>query len=293
MTSVHVVIIFIAFLQKFGKLEMFKFLRIIESGSERLAAFSGHPIPAAGIYTILSVISISLIFFSKIEKIARFQYILFCIILSFGIFLTQSRSFYIAYFVTIIIMLIHSRDKKLFLFTFLAIITLTVCIFFNKALSERMLSIFSVSDFSNQQRIAMWKVAHDVIREDCKNFLFGIGYGGWKVNSLQYFAKYYPSLKEAARHTHVHNIYLQIVLETGIVGLILYLSFVVLVVKKLINKMKIHKKGDFEYAYIYGVIISIFSYFIGGIFDYLHTPIILLSFYTLVAFALASGYEHS
>ena len=141
-------------------------------------------------------------------------------------------------------MLIHSRDKRLVLATLLAIMTLITYIFLNEEFYEKILSIFSVSDFSNQQRIAMWKVAHNVIREDCKNFLFGIGYGGWKVNSLQYFAKYYPSLKEAAIHTHVHNIYLQIVLETGIIGLILYLYFIVLVVKKLIDKMKIKKRWD-------------------------------------------------
>jgi O-antigen ligase len=249
----------------------------------------GNPIQISALYAVLAITSVSLIFFGKASKKLKTLLTLCILSLALGILLTQSRGFYVAIVITITIMLVHSRDKKLFLAAITAGITVVLYVLSDKELINRVMTIFDTGFPSNMKRIAMWKVALNVIKESWTNFLFGIGYGNWKIQSMTYFDMYYPSFslkKAAAEHTHVHNIYLQTMLETGIVGLFLYASFIFSIIKRLTAKLSSLSKGGFEYAYTYGIFMSVVCYLIGGLFDYMHAPNILLPFYVLVSTAL-------
>jgi len=69
---------------------------------------------------------------------------------------------------------------------------------------------------STSTRIAAFQKGWAIVKN---NFLFGVGLG----NSKSYISKQNPNIKNKLHKTGVHNLFLEIIVEQGIIGLVLFL----------------------------------------------------------------------
>lgn len=87
-----------------------------------------------------------------------------------------------------------------------------------QSILNRFLSIGNLGDTSTSYRVHIWEGTFNMLRE---HFLGGIGVG------VEVFGEVYPryALSGIESAPHSHNLYLQILVETGIFGLVLFLIF--------------------------------------------------------------------
>ncbi len=124
--------------------------------------------------------------------------------------------------------------KKLFLLSLFLIFVFT-SIFLLSAnsprianIKERALSLKVIEGSSLEERFLFWKVTAIMFKE---NPLLGIGGGNFKLQYLNYYEKLHPTVKIWAHNRsfprqhpyNVHNEFLQILSETGILGLFVFL----------------------------------------------------------------------
>ncbi len=130
--------------------------------------------------------------------------------------LTWSRGAWLSLAIAAILMLLILSPKTFPCIAVAACIGFVSFSFLPEAFSERVLSIFTASDSSSVYRINIWKGVSKLAR---KYFFTGVGVGETA------FSEVYPSVAlegvEAVPHTH--NLFLQILVELGIFGLIIFI----------------------------------------------------------------------
>lgn len=89
-----------------------------------------------------------------------------------------------------------------------------------QSILNRFLSIGNLGDSSTSYRVNIWDGTLDMVSD---HFLSGIGVG------VDVFGKVYPryALSGIELAPHSHNLYLQILVETGILGLLLFILFLI------------------------------------------------------------------
>lgn len=125
---------------------------------------------------------------------------------------------------------------------------------------SRFLSIGSASDSSATYRISAWRGVGRMLRE---NWFGGIGVGEAAFSAV-YPAFSYAGI-QAIRHTH--NLYLQILSETGVVGLIVFLLIVILFMQNCFEYMYRMRKGT-ENGIVVAGLASVVAVLIMGLTDY-------------------------
>ncbi len=102
--------------------------------------------------------------------------------------------------------------------------------------------LYSMNVASSLGRIFIWKVTSHMIID---NPVFGIGHGNYPVKYLDYQANFFTNISNtvyfdfAANLKQAHNQYLEILAETGVVGLLLFFVLIYVVYRlcsKLINR---------------------------------------------------------
>lgn len=130
--------------------------------------------------------------------------------------LTYSRAGWVAFALSVIVFAIL-RDRRILLVAGIA--GLLGLYFLPGSIMERAASIGNLSESSNTYRIFIWKASLKMIRDF---WYSGVGLG------VQAFAKIYNGfyIREGVYAFHTHNLYLQILVETGILGLTIFLACV-------------------------------------------------------------------
>jgi O-antigen ligase len=129
----------------------------------------------------------------------------------------------------------------------------------NNQILERVTSINPNStDDSISDRLRYYSHAVESIK---KHPLTGIGVGNWKLKSVYYDAKNMPSYTVPL---HVHNDFLQVFAEIGILGFLAYLYlFLTPIILSFIKYLK-NKNDDFNIL----IILMMSSYFIDSFFNF-------------------------
>lgn len=179
---------------------------------------------------------------SKSRKISRA-----CLVFAFGgIISTSSRSAYIAIGVSMIIMLFS--NKKLFKKLFPVLLILAVALPIGMLYRYKNLSL---QDFlaSDSQRIGIWKSCLDMF---IHHPIFGLGAGTDNIHTLlieQY----------GIERPHAHNLFLQMMVEGGIIGGAFVIATVILVVKSIYKIYKLQDKKYKPYAVLYTACLAGFT----------------------------------
>jgi len=200
------------------------------------ATFS-HPNALAGF--ILAAFILSTPFVYKKNKLFFFFYFL---LFSFTLFLSFSRSSWLAGL--LIILLLTARLKRLRIMFFGLTIFLLIVLLANSP-------IFSEESFS--QRIELNKISLHLIKQ---NPIIGVG--------LNNFVVHLPKFQQGKILwlQPVHNIYLLIASETGLMGLLIFLWFLISTFKKLTAHLLAGKVDGYQLA------IALIAILFTGFFDH-------------------------
>lgn len=192
-----------------------------------------------------------------------------------GLICTSSRSSYIAIAVGIAVMLVSNKKifKKLFPFVILLAVTVPIGL----GLRYKNTSVTEFFD-SNNMRMEIWK---DCIDMFIHNPILGLGAGTDNIHTL---------LRDTygiINRTHAHNLFLEMIVEGGIIGGAFFISLIVILTK---NIIKIFKLKDYKYR-PYGVLYvsSLLSFSVMSVSEFtLQSPKELMIFFFLLGFIEAT-----
>tara|TARA_A100001015_G_scaffold34404_1_gene38107 strand:- start:55 stop:1833 length:1779 start_codon:yes stop_codon:yes gene_type:complete len=198
-----------------------------------------------------SSIVFKLIFFLYLKnnfKNLKFKFLIWLIeiVAIISIIILQSRLGLLSLiFIYFSIFVFQRTIRKKIILSFLII--LTSFIYFSNTTNSNILSYNFSEDESSIQRVQFYNTAIDLIKQKP---LFGFGHGSWKYESLLN-----SSLKNERILVpyYTHNDFLQIFVEMGILGFLIYLSFFIKIGFEIFKKFKL----DSFYFYS-GIVLVVF-----------------------------------
>ena len=261
----------------------------------RYNGFFEHEAIAGGYIQKFSLISIFFLFILKKNFFYKSFIIIFFInILGLGILLTLDRMPYLIFFFSIFILLIVLKNYRIQLFSSLILAIFLFLIFFNnyKIVKNRYLSLAGELELVKitklfQKNISINSASLNNVNKEDDNlkgdylkiynaslhiFLENPFLGTGLKSFLYECKKLQNNNKNFTCSTHPHNIYLEILVNQGILGLLLFLIFIVILINKsysktIFSQVTIEKKilTIFFFAILISELIPIRSY--GSIFS--------------------------
>jgi len=244
--------------------------------------------------------------FFLLEKSKRKKifYSIFLSIIYATLMICQSRGIWISISLTSIfaiyiifkfkIIKIFKENQKWLIILLLIFIVITIIYSTDNPLNKsaitvprRALSTFDEQEPSINTRLLIWKTTLEMIKEKP---IFGLGIGTFKLHYLDYQAKYLKEnpnyIKYSGKAREAHNEYLQIWSELGIIGLSLFLFFILVFYSLVINYIK--QKGSIEKKIIiFGIIVGITCFLIHCLFTFpLHVPALGSAFFLIIGLAV-------
>lgn len=241
-------------------------------------SYPAHP-SYFSMYTLLSVlISLESFFDKSLNHFKRGIWLLFALIFLAGIYFLSSRAGFIASSVIIPLFILKKLYLKLSKWIVLSLIIISATVFFLVARTNKIInySIEAVSKdkieatIKNDIRVSIWKSALEVINQ---NLILGVGTGDASAELKKQFIKngysegYYDNL-------NAHNQYLDILLENGIVGLIIFMT--------LLGFMIFYATTEENYVYLLFIVMMIIFFF----FETVLNRMAGITFFSLFSFLL-------
>jgi O-antigen ligase len=213
---------------------------VLEGGFGRLLRVYGgfsHPNIFGGFLVIAILILIS-IYLKQKKKAILFYFSL--IILFSALILTFSRSAFLALFLSLFILLIYSVSKKVEVKKIISVLLILILVsgisfvLFNDLLKTRMQGQERLEVKSNTERTVLKNQAFKLLN---KNWFLGAGINNYiftvheKIDNALDVWEYQP----------VHNVYLLILIELGILGLISYIYLLIYSLYKAFSSNDLNK----------------------------------------------------
>jgi len=132
-----------------------------------------------------------------------------------------------------------------------------------QSIRDRVRAMRDLKNPSIAERVYLWKAAIDQWKE---RPLMGWGPGTYEKTAGDYKAPYakfiqYPNRPPGFETTgHCHNLYLMVALQTGLVGLLIFLAFLAAVVRRVLKQEDPVLK--------WGVLPALTAFLVGGLFEY-------------------------
>lgn len=180
-------------------------------------------------------------------------YYLNIILITYCISMTYSRggwiSLLIGFLIMIAIISCMNKNSRPLILSSVFLILFIVALFFASPLRERLLFIFKGGDAS---RLGTWKTALTMFKESP---LLGKGIGT--------YMNYLPRYTDVRSYQYAHNSYLQLLVETGILGLIAFLLILIQWLKNSLNFI-MHNKENYIFL---GIFCGLCAFLIHSFFD--------------------------
>lgn len=210
----------------------------------------GHEAIAGGYIQKNFALSLCAIFLLTIKYQKKNLLFLVTTMLGLGILLSLDRMPFIIYLFTIILLIFFLKNYRLlFIFNFVIILIIFIFLFNNyKILNDRYFSLSSELNFNKFSNFFLTNsneiIKKDIIEIKNDNYLIGdyskiykTSYYVWLKNPIlgsgkRSFGKICDSVKIYRSNilcsTHPHNIYLEVVVTHGVLGLITFLTFIII-----------------------------------------------------------------
>ena len=152
----------------------------------------------------------------------------------------------------------------------------------NTAILQRLLSIGNTADTSTAYRVSIWRASIKIIHDF---WVSGIGIGQEAYKSV------YPvyALSGADFALHSHNLYLQVWVEMGIIGITSLFALILMFVKQVFSKkVMINRKTDSCAKIVVALGASLLGFLLQGLTDYVwYNYKILMIFWIVVALGIS------
>jgi len=210
----------------------------------------GHEAIAGGYIQKNFALSLCAIFLLTIKYQKKNLLFLVTTMLGLGILLSLDRMPFIIYLFTIILLIFFLKNYRLlFIFNFVIILIIFIFLFNNyKILNDRYFALSSELNFNKFSNFFLTNsneiIKKDIIEIKNDNYLIGdyskiykTSYYVWLKNPIlgsgkRSFGKICDSVKIYRSNilcsTHPHNIYLEVVVTHGVLGLITFLTFIII-----------------------------------------------------------------
>ena len=223
---------------------------------------------------------------SSIATAKNFRERLLYLLCAFAIVLctvyTWSRGAWLGIMVATAVFLVAYNMKNIWVLL-LTLISLPVwTMFLPQSVINRAMSIGSITDSSSFYRIYTWKGVFNMIKD---YFFTGIGVGE------SAFSEIYPIYSYSGTETvmHSHNLFIEITVQLGIVGLLVLLIILFFYAQKCLETIKVREKTD---ARVRSTVVAGFSSIIGaltmGLTDHIwYNYRVFLLFWSVIALTCA------
>ncbi|WP_084364643.1 O-antigen ligase family protein [Clostridium tepidiprofundi] len=242
----------------------------------RITGTFGNP-NTYGAYLILFIFPLIMLFMSEKNKRNKLLLSMIVVLMFINILLTFSRNAWLGFAIGILILIILYSWKLIWLLLGVGLGGL-----FIPKVHMRLGEFVNYSQ--NDLRFKLWKIAAKIIK---KNPIKGIGNGNY-VAYYDIYTKKYPELKCIDHFRYpVHNSYLKVLSELGVIGFIPFMGIILSIfvkLKSLINKSKEHK------VIFIGILASLIVFMIMNLFDnLLFVPKVTAYFWIIVA--ICDGFQ--
>ncbi|NSW89402.1 MAG: O-antigen ligase family protein [Firmicutes bacterium] len=195
-----------------------------------------------------------------------------------ALILTYSRSSWIGFVVAffVFVLLINWRLVPLFVFAGFAMVP-----FLPRTVYNRILTIWDPRDSSVSYRFLIYKTIQPVFED---YWLTGTGLGS---DVFMKVVQNYP-LHTRVIPPHTHNLYIQVWIETGLIGALSFIGFLISTVKKGIKTIKMQSDKYIKYNIIAGIS-SLAGILTVGAAEYVwYYPRVMVIFWVVIGLLLAS-----
>lgn len=178
----------------------------------------------------------------------------FCLALSIGgIASSYSRGPYIAVAAVFVILLLYGGKKALKLGA-VGVATGGLLMIFASGIIKRLFTLLSEKDISINTRTRIWSAVFEMIK---KRPVFGYGTGFDNVRQMLHN-------QYGIKQPHAHNIFLEIWLENGIIGTLI---FALMLIVLTVNLIKLYIKGKEQRSYAVTLFASVVGFVLCGMTD--------------------------
>ena len=181
-----------------------------------------------------------------------------------GVMMSLARSYAIGLGAALPVLLWAKGKKRVLQAAAVCVLlTLLLVAFGPASIRTRARSMWNLNNPSSAERIYLWKAA---LNQWSERPLMGWGPGTYAKTAGPFKAPYaqfvrYPGMPAGFRtNGHCHNLYLMVALQTGIVGLALFLAFLAAVVRRAWRQP--------DPALKWGVLAALAAFLVGGLFEY-------------------------
>ena len=199
-------------------------------------------------------------------------------LLLFNLLMTYSRGCYLglAFALGIFILLMEKRFVVLFIPALLALPFVLPASIINRFMS---IIDFANMDTSTIFRISIWQGSVRILEDF---WMSGLGQGAEAFNRVFPFYALAASVAE-----HAHNTFLQMAIELGILGLVIFIGFLACFFRMTANFLRQSK--DFKHRVMAAAMIAaVIGFLLQGVFDHVFYNFrVLLAFYIFIGLAMA------
>ncbi len=207
----------------------------------RLSGPFGKELIVGTYIAFLSAPLISFFIFNikKKEKLKSFIFLIFIIFTLIAVILSGERMSLLFYLANILLILFLASNKKIFVLNLSILIGILVLMYnFNPNAKNRFNNFyFDVSNFKDSNHARVFSAAYNIWE---KNKIFGVGLKNYRILCDDEKIDKITN-KNSLCSTHPHNIYIEILTETGLLGLFLFLFFMIAIfihIKKNYNNVE-------------------------------------------------------
>ena len=250
---------------------------MFEDSTMRVYSTLGNP-NVLGEYLLL-VLPVAAVYMLKFswKSLAKYAYGAMFLCLALCLVLTQSRGCWIGFMVSVLIFVTFYEGK---LWGLLPLVLLILPFVIPQTIVDRIMSVGNMEDTSTSYRVFIWMGTLGMMKY---YWLGGIGMGEAA------FAKVYPFFSyNAIIAPHSHNTFLQLLVEAGISGLLVFLVMQVIFMKNMYVVYKQDNKKSENSMLALALASGVFGFLVQSMFDYtFYNYRVMAIFFMVLALGMA------
>lgn len=253
---------------------------MFEDATMRVYSTLGNP-NVLGEY-ILLVLPIAAVYMLKYKwkELSKWTYGAMFLCLAVCLVLTQSRGCWIGFMLSVVIFVTFYEGK------WWGLIPLVLCILpfiIPQTIVDRIMSVGNMEDSSTSYRVYIWMGTLGMMKH---YWLGGIGMGEAAFSQIYPFFSY-----NAIIAPHSHNLFLQLLVEAGISGLIVFIVMQVVFIKNMSNVYRLNDKKNIDSMLALAMASGVIGFLVQSMFDYTFYNYRVMSVFFMVI-ALGMSLKH-